>query len=130
MENIITKTAVLSYLEKDIILVKILENAEIDVPESEENFLASMELSEGKRYAILVDACVPVQVTPEARVYGSHPERQKKLIAQAIVVNSLANRLIGNFLIKFNKPPAPTQLFADYETALKWLRKEIIKAKL
>ncbi len=127
MQPIITKTASISYYEKDILLIKILQDSEIDVREAEETFQETLKITEGKRYAVLIDACIRVQVTPEARIYGAQKERQENLIAQAIVVNSLANRLLGNFIIKFNKPPAPTRLFPDYGIALEWLRLQVSK---
>jgi len=44
--------------------------------------------------------------------------------AKAIIVNSMANRIVGNFIIKFHKPIAKTRLFSDEETALAWLREQ------
>ena len=129
MQSITTKTATINYYESDIVLIKLIEDSEIDVEEAEENFKATLKITKGNRYAALIDACVAVQVTPEARVYGADKERQENLIAQAIIVNSLANRLMGNFIIKFNKPKAPTKLFADYESALEWLRPLTAKEK-
>ena len=125
MSTIITKTASISYFEKNILLIKIIEDSEIDMEESKENFEATLKITEGKRFAALVDACVPVQVSPEARAFSAKKEMQENLIAQAIVVNTLANRLIGNFIINFNKPHSPTKLFSDRETALAWLREQV-----
>lgn len=127
MLSLETQTASISFLDKNILLIKMKEGAEIDVEEATENFEAVLKLAEGRKYAVLVDACVPVQVTPDARMYGANIERQRDLIAQAIVVNTLANRLIGNFIINFNKPFAPTKLFSDNETALVWLNEQVVK---
>ena len=46
---------------------------------------------------------------------------QKKLIAQAVLVNSLATRIAGNFYIRFNKPTKPTKIFTNAEDAKSWL---------
>ncbi len=122
-----TQTASISYIDEYRLLIKLKENIEIDVEEATENYEAVLKLTKGQKYAVLIDARVPVQVSPEARKYGSNQERQKDLIAQAIIVNTLANRLIGNFIINFNKPFAPTKLFSDEETAMEWLKEQIVK---
>lgn len=49
-----------------------------------------------------------------------------KLI-EVIVVNSLPQRLIANFLAIFNKPLQPTKKFTSEDKAMKWLKTEIKK---
>ena len=127
MTSITTKTAILSYLEKDIMILRLIEDSEIDLKEAVETFEATLKLAEGRKYAMMIDATVSVQVSSAAREYSAKKERQKNLIAQAIVVTSLANKIIGNFIIKVNKPYAPTRLFSNEEDALAWLREMINK---
>ncbi|HWY37470.1 MAG TPA: hypothetical protein VNY73_02855 [Bacteroidia bacterium] len=122
MQPIRTTTAEYSILEKQIILCRMLENAHVDLPEVKENFEATMKLADGKPYAALLDARVTATVTKEAMEEVAKPEYCRLLVANAIVINSLANRLIGNFIIKFYKPPSPTKLFSDHEAARTWLR--------
>ena len=129
METIQTKTAEFSYIEKDIIQVRLFENARIEIKDVEESFTATMNIAEHKKYAVLVDATPYVYVTPEARIHGARKEFQLNLVAQAIFVTSLANRIVGNFIIRFNKPYAPTKLFSDKESALEWLREQLKRNK-
>ncbi len=124
-----TKTAEFSYLEEDILLVNLIEDAEIDIIDVDESFEATMQVTQGKKYAAFIDAAKSVHVTSEARAYGARKEFQLNLIAQAIFINSLANRIVGNFIIRFNKPYAPTKLFSDKQAALIWLREQILKQK-
>jgi len=125
MTVISTQTATFSYIRPDIILVKIKEDAEIDLLQSQHNFTAILQLAQGHKYATLVDARVHASDTPESRAFSSHPDRQKPLIAMAIIVDSLPNKLIANFLIKFNKPSSPTRLFSDPDAALNWLTERV-----
>ena len=62
-----------------------------------------------------------IDISSDARKYGSNPEIQQNLIAQAVLVNSLATRIAGNFYIRFNKPPKPTRIFTNPEDAKSWL---------
>ncbi len=122
LTEIATKCASLSMFEDGILHVHLFEDSEITIDESKLMFKASMEVTEGKKFVTLVDARAKVIVSKESREWGSTPEAQKNMIAQAIIVDSLANRIVGNFIIKFHKPTAKTRLFSDEESALAWLR--------
>lgn len=125
MEPIQTRTAEYSLIEKPIFLCRLFPDAEIEVGDVDLNTDAIMQMAGGKRYAVLVDARVPVTITKEAMEYTQQPRSYVNLIAQAILVNTLANRLIGNFIIKFHRPASPTKLFSDYDQAVAWLREHV-----
>lgn len=59
-------------------------------------------------------------IEKEAREKGTDPEFQKFTLASAIVQDSLAHRILGNFIIKVQRPTVPTRLFTSTEDALKW----------
>jgi hypothetical protein len=121
IEEEFTKTAAYSYIQEGLIMCRMLENAEVYSPDVDENFNMAMKFAKGKRYAILVDARTTVHMTKEGMERANRPESYQSLIAQAIVVDSLPNRLVGNFIIKFHKPTAPTRLFSTIESAKTWL---------
>src|SRR5688572_28355774 len=60
-------------------------------------------------------------ISNEARIFASSKEVYKGTIAKSIVANSLSTKLVGNFFIRFNNPPAPTKLFENEKEAVKWL---------
>jgi hypothetical protein len=55
------------------------------------------------------------------REFAASPESQEPILADAIVVRSLAQRILGNFYLKANKPVRPTQLFSTVAAAEEWL---------
>lgn len=66
-------------------------------------------------------------VEKEAREKASEPEFQKYTLASAIVHNSLAHKILGNFIVTVQRPAVATKLFTSTQDALKWfdeLRKE------
>ncbi|MBL7897809.1 MAG: hypothetical protein JNJ99_04685 [Crocinitomicaceae bacterium] len=66
-------------------------------------------------------------IEKEAREKGTDPDMQKYTLASAIVQDSLAHRILGNFIIMVQRPTVPTKLFTSTADALKWfdeLRKE------
>ena len=127
MEVIETRTGTFSMLEKDILLVVMKEDVVVDIPESDENYEAAMQLTKGSRYGALIDARHYVSLTNEAREHSANPKYQTHTIAQAVIISSLASRLLANFLIQFHKrnKNAEMRLFNEYDAALKWLKDKI-----
>jgi hypothetical protein len=80
-----------------------------------------LKLTEGAMHCAFIKALGNIDISSDARKYGSNPEIQQNLIAQAVLVNSLATRIAGNFYIRFNKPPKPTRIFTNPEDAKSWL---------
>lgn len=89
---------------------------------------ANHELAAGRRYAVLVTSHPYSSFSPEARVYSARPEFVQDTIASALVIQSMAQRLVGNFYLQVNRPHIPTRLFTDREAALEWLREEVRRA--
>jgi hypothetical protein len=117
-------------MQENLYLCKMVDNIEVDLDDSKENFKAMMEISESKPYAVLVDARVHCSITKEAMEHSTRPESSTNLIANAIMVDSLANRILGNFLIRMSRNHAPTKLFTEEQKALEWLHEMIKKEKI
>ncbi|MFI5148728.1 MAG: hypothetical protein ACHQRM_03280 [Bacteroidia bacterium] len=125
MGTILSSIAETNFLPEGILCTRLLEGKDIDLDNSIDNFEKCKILTGGKRYAAFTDARATVTITKEAMAFGSGKEANENLIAQAILVNSLANRLLGNFMIKIHKPLSPTRLFSNEEEAMKWLREQM-----
>lgn len=123
MENsIITRTARLSFnKEEGLLYVELFPGNEIGLEDSKEHTAASEKLTNGAMHCAFIKALGNIDISSEARKHGSNPEIQQNLIAQAVLVNSLATRIAGNFYIRFNKPPKPTRIFTNPEDAKSWL---------
>ena len=78
----------------------------------------------GHAYRNLFEFEPLVEIDPEVRKWASAPDGNKKTIADAILINSLAHKLQANFYLKFNKPVKPTKLFNAREKAVVWLLKQ------
>ena len=126
-EVIEAKTATFSMLEEKILFIIIKEDAVVDVPEAIENYHAALKLTNKKRFAALIDARHPATITKEAREYSANPEQYTHTIAQAVIVTSLANRILANFIMLFLKRNRTVEMkvFSDYNLALNWLKEKI-----
>lgn len=95
-----------------------------DVYEMRKVFL---RFSDDQPFAVLLDASNNFTPTEEARALLASKEFTSKRIAAAFVTTSLANKLIGNFFINFNRPATPTRMFTDEAAALAWLQEQMEK---
>lgn len=124
-----TKTVKFSFDGK-ILLSEVIDNMEIDLDDAMENYEASMKLVGDRTYLSLVISAPYTTVTKEAREAMNDPKFYKNAVAQAIVVKSLANRLMGNFLIRIYKQYCPHRLFNSKEEAVKWLDHQWARSKV
>lgn len=97
------------------------ENAELDVEDMKAINAAKDELVGTKPYSVIFQAPRFGNVTPAARQFAASEECYHNAIAKAIVTSSTASRIIGNFFIRFHRPPAPTKIFDSVESACAWL---------
>jgi hypothetical protein len=104
MDKITTEIAELFYVEEDIFCTRLKEGAEIDIFRAKENFVASQQITQGKRYAAFSDARGFMSITKEAMAFGSAKECNDPIIA-------------------------PTRLFTDEQEALTWLREKLKEYK-
>ena len=107
-----------------IFKLKSFKDVEIDVEDVYEMRKQYLHFSNGKPFAILMDATDYSSVTAEARILLVDKEFIKMRIATAFVTRSIASNLIANFFIKFHKPASPTKLFKDFDTAFEWLKQQ------
>lgn len=80
------------------------------------------EIGKGERLfhlTIYGDRTVP---TKEARSYSISNSGSQLKMAEAIVVQSLSQKMIFNFMINVERPIARTKLFTDVQAAQDWLK--------
>jgi hypothetical protein len=105
-----------------IIKMEVTEGEFVEVGTIEKVHKINLELSNGKPFCILLDTSAGYfNISPQANELLASPAYALKRIATAIIVKTLATRLMGNFFIRFNKPPTPTRLFKTEEEAMTWL---------
>jgi hypothetical protein len=60
----------------------------------------------------------------QAMNYLASAESSPYAIAEAYVIQSLSQKILGKFYLSFNKPARPTRMFGNEEDAVEWLLKE------
>ena len=85
-----------------------------------------MDIAKNKPFRSLVDARdIFGSMDSEAKEYVVHHKGINRLtIAQAIVANNIATRLVVSIYIGFNKSSHPIRMFSDIDEARAWLLKQ------
>lgn len=109
--------------KKDVIVSEYTKPIKLDIEISKEVNKITGELCNHKPSNQLFIACIGMEADRETRKWGLTEEASQYTLKSAIVCDSLAHRIIGNVLINMKGFPSPTKMFADIETAVKWLNK-------
>ncbi|MBA2610690.1 MAG: hypothetical protein H0U95_01875 [Bacteroidetes bacterium] len=96
---------------------------EIDFDEIKQQVDACYIITEGKAIPVLIDVRNGRKnLSPEARNYAGKNNPYKHLkLAEALLIKSLAQRIMANFFIKIGKHHHPSKVFTREEAAIKWL---------
>jgi len=113
--------ATVTLLENNIINSHILIKDSVTAQQVKLILDAYLKLGEGKKRPHLITATKFVIMEKEAMEFIS-TEANKFGIADAFVIRSLPQKIIGNFYLKFHKPKIPTKLFTSKEKAITWLK--------
>lgn len=116
------KNSIVFLRDDGILQVEINDDTYFDIDDAKELIAAAGEIGKGKKFLNLIIAGKGVLVDAEARQLSSSKEGAIYKLADAFVINSLAQQLIANFIIKAQKPPVPTSFFKEKEKAIEWLR--------
>ncbi len=108
--------------EHDIIFQDWKPESRIELLDSRETLEAIRTLGQGKPVLLSVDIKNVKSATREARAFGAEEEYSRHIKAVAMWTNSKIGRIIGNFFIRFNRPPYPSKIFDTAAEAQQWLK--------
>lgn len=121
MKIIETSKAEIALYEKNIVKIAVKDDVYLEAQDITEIEKARLLLVKENYYRVLHICGENSSMSKEARELCTSKEVSKNRVAKAIITNSLAQKLVINFLIKFNKPPDPTRIFKTEPEALRWL---------
>lgn len=116
------KSCIVSLIGDDIIEFAVKEGCEVELTDVKEMVLTAGELGGGKMFKNLIIAGEYSSMTSEATQYMKSDEAHRYTIADAIVIDSLAQRILGNFYLGIVNKKRPSKLFNSKEKALGWLK--------
>lgn len=66
-------------------------------------------------------------VEPEVREWAANPEGNDYTFTDAIVIDSLSQKILTDFYLRFNRPIRPTKIFYSLEKSIKWTLEQMQK---
>lgn len=84
---------------------------------------AAFELGQGRRFYNLIEVGALTVPDKETRKVSSSKEGSVYKLADAFVINSLPQKVIGNLMLRLNQPAVPTRFFSNVEEAQAWINK-------
>jgi hypothetical protein len=123
-----TSAAVIQHCDDFIVRIGIKTGAEVDVEALKSLYLALDKIEEGEKYAYIYNTADGTStLTFEARKFASQHNEYYKKACVAIVIQSLPQRIVGNFYLRTVKQTVPYKLFNSLKEAEKWCSKQIEK---
>jgi hypothetical protein len=121
MNTIETQKALVSLLEGNIVRIMVKNNSHLETDDILEINKVKRRLVEDRKHSVLLLSGNDTTISPEARELSAAREIGENRCAKAIVTTSFAQVIIGNFFIRFNRPPGAVRLFVSEKDARAWL---------
>jgi len=114
------------YKELNILEIEYQANVNIGREEVLEVLLTRAEIVKGSRVLVLVSITKEfINFTDEARsTFVNEQKKDTTAFKMALLIKGLADKIVANFFIRFNKPIVPTKIFSKREKAIAWLLEE------
>jgi hypothetical protein len=106
--------------ENGILTIYIHNNAFVQTEHIKEMLKIHGELTQGKRCPCIMVLGEYANVSANGRKFLASEDAVQFSSCEAFVVKSLAQKILGNFYLKFDKPNIPSRLFNNFEDAYNW----------
>lgn len=123
IETIRQRVTTIEFLSNGIVYIKIDDNCEMTLADSMGHYKILKDRFDGiTKFRLLVEPGLFTSISPEARSFSANPDNNKMTIASAVIIKSLAHRLIINFMIHVTqKHTMKMRMFESKHKALEWL---------
>ncbi len=105
-----------------IIEIDCSDNFEYEVKHIKENYVQLKKFSDSKKILVLSCAKPFTTTTKEVRDFIASAPHRNFVKAEAFVIHTLGQSIMGNFFLKVNKPIVPAKFFKNKTEAEKWLK--------
>ena len=111
------------FWDNGIIYIKLNDQMTVELEDTIRQNESLKERYDGKnKFRILIEAGRYTDISKDSREFSSKPENNTMTLATAVVIKSLAHRIIINFMINFSRhQKMKLKMFENKEKALEWL---------
>lgn len=123
VESVNDLASEIEFWDNNIIYIKLKDNIQIELEDVQKQYLFLKSKFDGiNKHIILVEPGLDTGISKEAREFSSKPETNEMTTATAVIVKSLAHRILINFIIKFtHQQTMKMKMFDDKQKAIDWL---------
>jgi hypothetical protein len=107
--------------EDGIVQIDVFPEEEITIEDVKQGVEYLKEIGGGKKFPLLFIAQEYSMPSDATREFLADRNSIPFSIAEAFVICSLPQKIVGNFYLRVNKPARPTQIFTKETDALIWL---------
>lgn len=128
-EPIKLKKIHINLLNKRLVENIVLEGEEIEAEDLLEVKKHNLQVTNGEKYAVLIVTNDFVGFSKAARELLAGGAIATNTVAYGFLIKNFAQRILGNYYLRVNRPKTPTMLFTDRLKALKWLNQNLSISK-
>ena len=123
LESYRDKISTIELWDNGIVYFNIDDNIQIEIEDTTAHFDYLRSKYDGKtKFKVLVETGKDTSISKEAREYAAAPGRNEFTLASAVIVKSLAQRLVINFIINFTKQQTTKiRMYDNKQKAIDWL---------
>ena len=109
--------------DNGIVFIRIDDNSEVSLQDSKDQQAFLKAKYDGRnKHLVLVEPGRYTSISKEAREFSTLPESNNMIMASAVIVKSIAHRIIINFIINFiRQQNMKMRMFDKKEKAIEWL---------
>jgi hypothetical protein len=120
--------ATIDFEEENILIIKILQHASIDLDTAKAIVEAAAEISGSAVHGNIIDIREMVFMSRDARTYFAEQDKSN-VIAIAIIMKSLFHNALVNLYLDISRPAISTKAFEKEIDAIDWIRKKLSEVK-
>lgn len=107
-------------LTNECVKVHFMPGSYVSLDMAKEQLSRINDMGSNGKVFVIMDLTEIQGIDKEARQYLASDEAGRIFEAQAYVTRSTSSKIIGNFIMNFNKPACPVKLFNSEEKAVEW----------
>ena len=120
MKSVKCRISEVSLKTNDTLLINIESDHEFNASDFNELKLAAAKIGEGKKFYNIINVGEYTLPDKEARELSCSRLGSIYKKADAFVIKSLPQKIVGNLMLKINLPVVPTKFFTKIEEAEEW----------
>ena len=119
------RISTIEFWDNGIIFIKLDDNEQVELSDSRSQYEFLKSKFDGKhKHRVLVEPGRFTEISKEAREFSSKTDSNAMTLGTAVIVKTLAHRIIINFIINFTRQDAmKMKMFDSKEKAIDWLLK-------